>query len=201
MQEGLAHIFSIIFKGLINMLDKKALRREISQKKRAMQSEEIEAYSRELAEALYETEYYKRASALYAYLPYNQEVHTWQILERAKADGKRVAVPKVYGDVMRFLWLDDFSQVAPGAYSIPEPTFDEPIANDETALVLMPGLAFDPQGHRVGYGGGFYDKYLAAHPKHPLVALCYPFQMFPQLDVDAHDIPVDLVLCARDKTN
>ena len=179
------------------MLDKRALRHEIALKKRAMSVEEIETYSRELAAALYKTDYYKNAKAIYAYLPYNQEVRTWQILERAKVDGKRVAVPKVYGDVMRFLWLDDFSQVAPGAYSIPEPTFDEPVANDETALVLMPGLAFDPQGHRVGYGGGFYDKYLAAHPDHPLVALCYPFQMFAQLDVDAHDIPVNLVLCAN----
>jgi len=61
---------------------------------------------------------------------------------------------------------------------------------------LMPGLAFDPEGHRCGYGGGFYDKFLAAHPNHPTIALCYGFQMFDHLDVDAHDIPVDAVLSA-----
>lgn len=180
------------------MLDKKALRRQIGQLKRAMSEEEIEKYSRELAEKFYETELYRSAKSIYGYLPYNQEVRTWQILERAKADGKRVAVPKVYGDEMEFLWLDDFSQVAPGAYNIPEPTFDSPIADDETALILMPGLAFDPQGHRVGYGGGFYDKYLEKHPQHPLVALGYPFQLFEHLDVEEHDIPVDLVICAEE---
>ena len=180
------------------MLDKKALRKEIGLKKRAMTAAQIEDYSRELAGRLYETDFYKEAKSLYCYLPYNQEVRTWPILAQAKADGKRVAVPKVYGDKMKFLWLDDFTQVAEGAYTIPEPIFDEPVADDETALIIMPGLAFDPAGHRVGYGGGFYDRYLEAHPHHRLVALCYPFQLFEHLDVEDHDVPVDLVICADD---
>jgi len=178
------------------MLDKKALRREIGALKRAMTPEQIEAYSRDLTEKFCSTEYYKNAASIYAYLPYNQEVRTWAIIERAWADGKRVAVPKVYGDIMKFLWLDDFSQIAPGGWDIPEPTFDEPVADDASALVLMPGLAFDPEGHRVGYGGGFYDKYLEAEPGHKLVALCYPFQMKDHLEVEEHDIPVDLVISA-----
>lgn len=164
--------------------------------KRAMTEDQINRFSRDLADKLFETEYYKEAKSLYAYLPYNQEVRTWEILKRAQADGKRIAVPKVYGDIMRFLWLDDFSKLAPGAYGIPEPVYDEPEADDEEALILMPGLAFDPEGHRVGYGGGFYDKYLENHRNHRLVALCYPFQMFAHLDVESHDIPVDLVICA-----
>ena len=83
-----------------------------------------------------------------------------------------------------------------GAYNIPEPVADTPVADDETALVLMPGLAFDPDGHRCGYGGGFYDKYLAAHRQHVTLALCYDFQMFAHLDVDDYDIPVQYVLSA-----
>jgi 5-formyltetrahydrofolate cyclo-ligase len=60
----------------------------------------------------------------------------------------------------------------------------------------MPGLAFDPAGHRIGYGGGFYDKYLSAQPGHPTVALCFDFQMLPALETEEFDIPVDLVLWA-----
>lgn len=178
------------------MPDKRTLRREIGSKKRAMSAAQIEEYSGELARRLYDTEYYRAARSLYCYLPYNQEVRTWPILARARADGKRVAVPKCYGREMKFLWLDDFSRVAEGAYGIPEPLFDEPVADDEEALIVMPGLAFDPDGHRVGYGGGFYDRYLEAHPHHRLVALCYPFQLFEHLDVEAHDVAVDLVICA-----
>ena len=177
------------------MLDKKALRREIGAKKRAMSAEEIERASARLAEKFFQTELYRQAKTIYGYLSYNQEVRTEPILRRAQADGKRVAVPKVYGDEMRFLWLDDLQQVAPGAYGIPEPIADGPVAMDETALVLMPGLAFDPEGHRLGYGGGFYDRYLADQPKHLLVALCYRFQLLDHLETEAHDVPVDLVIC------
>ena len=177
-------------------MEKKDLRAFVRAKKRAMTPAQVEAASARLAQQLFRHPAYQAARSLYGYLSYNQEVRTIPIMRQAQADGKRVAVPKVYGDTMKFLWLDDLDAVAPGAYNIPEPIADEPEADDETALVLMPGLAFDPEGHRCGYGGGFYDKFLAAHPNHPTIALCYGFQMFDHLDVDAHDIPVDAVLSA-----
>ena len=70
------------------------------------------------------------------------------------------------------------------------------VADDPAALVLMPGVVFDKEGHRIGYGGGFYDKFLAAEPEHPTVALCYDFQVLPKLETEEFDIPVDLVLWA-----
>ena len=177
-------------------MDKTELRREIRARKRAMTEAEIEERSAKLAQLFFASRAYQNAKTIYGYLPYNQEVRTVPMLERALKDGKKVAVPKVYGDEMKFLYLDDLTAVAKGYAGIPEPIADEPVAHDETALVLMPGLAFDPQGHRIGYGGGFYDKFLAAEPNHPTLALCYEFQMLPKLDVEDHDIPVDMVLWA-----
>lgn len=176
-------------------MDKKALRKMISEQKRRMTSEQIEGASQRLAELLFKSDMYQHAQSIYGYLSYNQEVRTESILRRAMIDGKRVAVPKVYGDEMKFIWLEDLDLVAPGYYDIPEPIADGPIADDDMALVLMPGLAFDHEGHRIGYGGGFYDRYLAEHHDHKLVALCYDFQMLDQLDTEDHDIPVDLVIC------
>ena len=177
-------------------MDKTELRREIRARKRAMTEVEIEERSARLAQLFFASRAYQNAKTIYGYLPYNQEVRTVPMLERALKDGKKVAVPKVYGEEMKFLYLDDLTAVAKGYAGIPEPIADEPVAHDETALVLMPGLAFDPQGHRIGYGGGFYDKFLAAEPNHPTLALCYEFQMLPKLDVEDHDIPVDTVLWA-----
>ena len=177
-------------------MDKTELRREIRARKRAMTEAEIEERSARLAQLFFASGAYQNAKTIYGYLPYNQEVRTVPMLERALKDGKKVAVPKVYGEEMKFLYLDDLNAVAKGYAGIPEPIADEPVAHDETALVLMPGLAFDPQGHRIGYGGGFYDKFLAAEPNHPTLALCYEFQMLPRLDVEDHDIPVDTVLWA-----
>lgn len=175
-------------------MDKGALRREIREKKRAMTSQEIAAASEGLAKQLFQSQLYRQAKTIYGYLPYNQEVRTVPILERALADGKKVAVPKVYGDEMKFLYMQDLSLVEKGYAGIPEPIADTPVAEDKDALVLMPGLAFDKAGHRIGYGGGFYDKFLAKEPEHPTVALCYGFQMFDKLETEAFDIPVDLVL-------
>ena len=177
-------------------MDKKALRRFIREQKRAMTEADIETRSAKLGQLFAASDAYKNARTIYGYLPYNQEVRTVPMLERALQDGKRVAVPKVYGEDMKFIYLSDLSQVEKGYAGIPEPIADGPVADDETALVLMPGLAFDPQGHRIGYGGGFYDKFLAAEPGHPTLALCYDFQMLPHLDTEEFDIPVDTVLWA-----
>lgn len=179
-------------------MDKAALRRSIREKKRAMSQEQIETASADLGAQFAACALYKQAKTIYGYLPYNQEVRTVPMLEKALRDGKRVAVPKVYGDEMKFIYLTDLSQVDSGYAGIPEPIADSPVAEDSTALVLMPGLAFDPQGHRIGYGGGFYDKFLAHEPDHPTVALCYGFQMLDALEIQEHDIPVDLVLWSQE---
>ena len=177
-------------------MDKKALRQKIKEQKKAMTEEEIVAASNRLAEQFYASEQYQNAKTIYGYLPYNQEVRTEPILLQALKDGKKVAVPKVYGDTMRFIYLEELNGIEKGYAGIPEPVADEPVAADETALVLMPGLAFDKEGHRIGYGGGFYDKFLSAEPDHPTVALCYDFQMLPNLETEEFDVPVDLVLWA-----
>lgn len=178
-------------------MDKKALRKQIREQKLAMTPEQIIRASNTLVEKFLETDQYKAAKTVYAYLPYNQEVRTELIVEKALRDGKRVAVPKIYGDEMRFIYIDGFDRLENSSMGIPEPIDDEPVAQDPTALVLMPGIAFDAEGHRVGYGGGYYDKYLGNEPGHPTVALCYDFQMLPQLDTEEFDIPVDLVLWAK----
>ena len=177
-------------------MNKQELRRTIRERKRAMTEEEIVERSNALAEKFYNTPAYQAASTIYGYLPYNQEVRTVPMLQQALDEGKRVAVPKVYGEEMRFIYLEDLTQVSKGYAGIPEPIADAPVAEDKQALVLMPGLAFDPQGHRIGYGGGFYDKFLAKEPHHPTLALCYEFQMQAHLDTEEFDIPVDTVLWA-----
>lgn len=177
-------------------MDKKALRRQIAEKKRAMTQEQIIQASIRLGELFRQTQQYQSAQTIYGYLPYNQEVRTIPILEQALADGKKVAVPKVYGDEMRFIYMSDLSQVENGYAGIPEPVLDAPVAEDLTALVLMPGLAFDRMGHRIGYGGGFYDRFLSREPHHPTVALCYDFQILDLLETEEFDVPVDMVLWA-----
>ena len=177
-------------------MDKKELRKAIRQKKKAMTMEEIEDRSQKLGQLLRASQAYQQARTVYFYLPYNQEVRTVPMILAALDDGKKVAVPKVYGEEMKFISIENLDGIAEGYMGIPEPVADGPVARDKNALILMPGLAFDREGHRIGYGGGFYDRFLAEEPDHPTVALCYEFQMLPHVETEAFDIPVDLVLFA-----
>ena len=177
-------------------MDKATLRRMIREKKRAMTEEEIVCRSIRLGELFVASQAYQEAKTIYGYLPYNQEVRTVPMLEKALQDGKRVAVPKVYGNAMKFIYLEDLSQIGKGYSGIPEPLADEPVAEDKHALVLMPGLAFTQRGDRMGYGGGFYDRFLAEEPDHPTLALCYSFQIVDALPTEEYDIPVDTVIWA-----
>ena len=177
-------------------MNKNELRDFIRQQKRQMTDTEITEKSRILTEAFLKTDVYRQARSIYGYLPYNQEVRTQAILEQALRDGKTVAIAKCYGPDMRFIQMDDLSLMQKLPRRAPEPIADSPVAHDPTALVLMPGLAFDPQGRRLGYGGGYYDRFLAAEPHHPTVALCFDFQMVDRLETQDFDIPADLVLWA-----
>lgn len=177
-------------------MDKKELRKKIREQKRAMTPQMVAKASEELAKQFFATAYYQNAKTIYGYLPYNQEVRTVPMLEQALRDGKKVAVPKIYGDTMRFIYLEDLSCVEKNSMGIPEPVADTPVAEDKTALVLMPGVAFTKKGDRIGYGGGFYDRFLAEEPNHPTLALCYDFQIVDSLPTEEFDIPVDTVLWA-----
>ena len=177
-------------------MNKSELRRIIREKKRAMTEQQIVLAGSRLGELFAQCPQYQQAQAIYGYLPYNQEVRTIPMLERALAEGKKVAVPKMYGDEMKFIYIEDLSGLENNSFGIPEPIADEPVAQDPNALILMPGLAFDRQGHRIGYGGGYYDRYLQQEPNHPTVALCYAFQMMDQLQTEEFDIPVDMVIWA-----
>ena len=105
-------------------MDKTALRRAIAAQKAAMTPDQIAACSQALTQLALASPLYRQARSVYGYLSYNQEVRTRPLLEAALAHGKRVAVPKMYGRQMRFLWLTDLDAVAPGCMGIPEPLAD-----------------------------------------------------------------------------
>lgn len=177
-------------------MDKATLRREMRKKRQAMTAEEIEAASDELARQLFAHPLYLAAKTIYVYLSAHQEVRTERIIARARQEGKRVAVPKVCGDELEFFCLGEDTALLPGSYGILEPVNGQS-ANDPIALVLLPGLAFDRAGHRLGYGGGYYDRFLAREPKHPTVALCYAFQLLDRIPTDPHDIAADAILVSE----
>ena len=174
---------------------KKEIRKEILKCRRSLREEEICYGSHKIAEKILSMEGYQKAEAVYLYIDCKGEASVKEIYEAAFKDGKRIAAPRVHGDDMTFYYIRSMEEdLEPGYFDIPEPKTSLPEASDETALLLVPGVGFDPQCHRLGYGKGFYDRYLSAHPDHPTIALALDFQIREEIPSDTFDVLPDLVV-------
>lgn len=179
----------------MGMLGKKEIRAEVKKRRREADEETLHEKSLQILECFRQLSAYKDASLLLAYVDAKREVETRLLMRCAWDDGKKVAVPRVDGDgIMHFYYLRSLKDLEPGAFGIMEPRADCRICEPEEGLLLMPGVAFDEQGHRVGYGGGYYDRYLEKHPHLIHIALAFEFQIFPEVPSEKHDICPDLIV-------
>ena len=179
----------------MGMLGKKEIRTEVKKRRREADEETLHEKSLQILERFRQLSAYKDASLLLAYVDAKREVETRLLMRCAWDDGKKVAVPRVDGDgIMHFYYLRSLKDLEPGAFGIMEPRADCRICEPEEGLLLMPGVAFDEQGHRVGYGGGYYDRYLEKHPHLIHIALAFEFQIFPEVPSEKHDICPDLIV-------
>lgn len=175
------------------MEEKKLIRKQIFKVRKECTDEQIEKWSRRITAKVAELPAFKNAERILAYADYNHEVMTGFMIEEAWRQGKEVAVPKVVGQDMVFYKLTDFAQLEKGYFGIPEPARGEIVTWDD-ATMIMPGVAFDPQNHRVGYGGGFYDRFLEKHPGIRRVAVAFEFQILPSVPTEPTDIDPEFII-------
>lgn len=174
-------------------MDKKEIRKEVFARRKKASDREIEEKSAEIFDRICAADIYQKAQTVFTYMDYRHEVMTRPFIERCWKDGKRVAVPKVNGKIMNFYYLDSFEQLASGCMGIMEPAGGEIADSCEDSLIIVPGVAFDPQRHRVGYGGGFYDRYLSEHTHHATIAVAFQFQIFGEVPHEEFDLRPDFV--------
>ena len=176
------------------MESKKDIRKKIFAERKLRTDEQIEAMSRTITDKVTALPAFKNADRILVYADYNHEVVTEYLIKEAWKAGKEVAVPKVVGKDMVFYKLTDLARLEPGYFGIPEPVSGE-IVNWSKALMIMPGVAFDRANHRVGYGGGFYDRYLEKMPEDCEKAiLCRESLMCDEIPTEEHDERMDLVI-------
>ncbi len=172
--------------------------RELVFRRREQMGEELARINSErILERILSLPLYREKEHLLVYVDFNREVGTHGLIRQAWADGKQVAVPRVRRGVMEFIRLSDFSQLGKGYYGIMEPVGDERV-DWADALMIMPGVAFDRELHRIGYGGGFYDRYLEKRGGLSTVALAFDFQVFDQVPAQETDIRPELLVTERE---
>ncbi|MEE8826579.1 MAG: 5-formyltetrahydrofolate cyclo-ligase [Eubacteriales bacterium] len=145
---------------------------------------------------LMQTEEWKKAESVYIYISLPGEVDTSTLVTSAWEEGKTVACPRVEGDDLVFCQIRSYDDLKEGYFHVREPQ-GIPAEDDPSALVVMPGVAFDVKKHRIGYGRGFYDRWLAAHPGHPTAALSFDFALEASVPAEETDIVPDMLITDR----
>lgn len=176
------------------METKKAIRDKIKKKRASLPLEEQQAKSKKIIDTLASHPLYKHAEEIYCYVSFGGEVDTREFVESSLKMGKKVAVPKILvNNLMEFYYINSLKELTEGHYGILEPP---PVkkAPGNCALMVMPGVAFDKRGGRIGYGKGYYDEYLKHHPSLRRIALAFELQCMESLPREAHDIAPELLM-------
>ena len=180
------------------METKKDIRSQYIKKRDALSQEEVNVKSDKILYQLFNMTEYKDAKYILLYADYHNEVATNKIFEDARQRGKKIYFPKVFGQEMEFYSVDSLEELRFGYKGIREPQ-ENPIKRffykkQDTTIMIVPGVAFDMKGYRVGYGKGYYDKYLSEKKMISTFALAYTFQILEHVPSDAHDIKMDKII-------
>ena len=172
---------------------KKAIRKQVLQELKALSKEEKQSINVWLTEQLLQHPFYKEAKTIATYLSFPHEFQTARLIEQAQKDGKTILIPKTYPYGKMDLVLYEPEKLERNSFGLLEPQGEAIILEpSQIDLIHVPGLAFNTSGYRIGYGGGYYDRYLEHFTGHTISTL-YPCQI-QDFHPDPHDIPVEEVL-------
>lgn len=179
---------------------KKELRKNILKERMSLTSAEVKNRSTVIAQQLFNMAEYQTSQTIMLYLGFRNEVATDEIIHKSLEANKRILIPITDLANTRLIpseLLDYPGDLTTGTYGILEPKAQcvRPVDPQEIDLVLVPGVAFDPQGNRLGYGGGFYDRFLPATKSNAVfIALAYELQIKEEVYPEPHDYPVHYVI-------
>jgi len=185
------------------MEEKKTLRQDVLSRRDQLNWQEVEVFSAEIAKKMFALPEYIAAGTIMYFLNFAKEVMTLKMLPQTLAHAKRVVAPKTVAKERRLILsevLDVVDDLAPGLWDIPEPKAERlrPVVPSEIDFVVVPGVAFDEKGNRLGYGGGYYDRFFAQLREGvPLVAVTFEVQILPTVPVEVWDRRVDLIITEK----
>lgn len=181
------------------MLTKAQIRSKILLRLKTQKEDTRERKSRLIKRKLLRTKEFIKAKKVMFYIAFRGEVNTEEMIREAKAKGKLVTVPVCERNriAIRPCMLEEHAHLKKGPYGVREPAQRKCIRLEDLDLVIVPGVAFDKKGNRLGRGKGFYDRFLSRLPRDiPSIGLAFSFQIIPSIPASAHDVSVKKVLFA-----
>jgi len=176
---------------------KSSIRKSILKRRLALSEATVASLSSTIQTRLIESDYFIRAKSVAVYLPINNEVQTKMIIVACFEMNKKIFLPRLCSTDLNFLALKPDSQFQKNKFGIPEICNPEAKIAEHIDLVVCPGIAFDSKKNRVGYGGGYYDRYLASASYNDLGMLGFSMQKTESISVESFDIPMDFILTEK----
>jgi len=180
-------------------MDKRDIRKQMVELRCNQKKELIENLSKIIQSKLYELPHYKNAQNIMFYIDAKNEVKTDEAILKSISLGKSVYVPKIIGKgEMIAVKIKSLDELQEGHFGILEPISDEAIEPQNLDIVIVPGVAFDRRGYRIGYGGGYYDRFLKKLSiKTVKIAFAFEFQILDTLPQEEHDILMDIIISEK----
>lgn len=182
---------------LTDFAQKQTLREQLQARRAALTTMQRANMDAAISARVQSLPIYRTCTAVFSYVSVREEVDTLALIRAALRDGKPVAVPRCEGRRMVFYIIDALERLVPGRFGLLEPSPGMEAVPDSHSVCLVPGLSFDRSGARIGYGGGFYDRFLPNFPGLS-IGLCYtPLLSQSPLPVEPHDCRVAIVVSDR----
>jgi len=185
-------------------MEKKKVRMQVLNALKTLDKSTYEQHSFEIAKKLYQLPLWKIANTIALTISRSPEVDTWQIIRSGWLEGKRIVVPKCLPESKQMIFrkITSFEQLESVYFGLYEPKENqtEEVSQQEIDLMIVPGVAFNRQGYRIGFGGGYYDRYLQKF-KGETVSLAFSIQVLQELPIEKHDIPVKTIITEKELIN
>lgn len=182
-------------------MNKDLIRNMIKQKKNELTNDYIEGESNEIIDRLLKHPSYLNSKFIFTYVSFNQEVRTDRLIQQGIKDNKQIAVPKIINNHLEFIWIHGDSSYETSNIGIDEPIEEKVVSKEELEslseiLMIVPGLAFDKDKNRIGYGKGYYDTYFMENITVPFckIAITYDFQIMENIETWDNDIKMDEII-------
>lgn len=183
-------------------MEKKIIREQILNNKEELDKNCLKSYSDSIINKLYNTDYYKNAKTIMTFISFGAEVDTHEFIKDSISKGKRIVVPITIAasKELRLSEVFNFEELEIGFYNIltPKEEFIRYVDSSEVDLIIVPGVAFDRNGYRIGYGGGYYDRFLSKLDHITKISLAFDMQLIPKVPHENFDIPVNYIITEKE---